>query len=68
MHMFLTKKHLPTHHVINQIHEIHGLVPNKKKIIKKRKGYVTYMAMTGLLVFGRFLVICGDFYCIGHFL
>jgi hypothetical protein len=28
--MFLTKKHLPTHHVINQIHEIHGLVPNKK--------------------------------------
>lgn len=30
MHMFLTKKHLPTHHVINQIYEIHGLVPNKK--------------------------------------
>lgn len=52
MHTFLKKKHLPSHQVINQIHEIHGT--QQKRYLKRRKGFIAYMAMTGLLVFGRF--------------
>jgi hypothetical protein len=60
MHTFLTHEHLPTHHVSIQIHEIHGLVLNKKDNWKEESS-IAYMALTGLLVFGRFLVIFGDF-------